>query len=164
MQQGFEDDDRESLPLQPEFSSSGPGGRIKTAIGLFGDGSSIDPTLLTEDPPFWFFLRRGQIYTHYCTALQCMDKTRALQILSAAGLPPLCILTLGLRFRILPREDFDYLDLQAVFDVAGHSPPEFGKFLDKLQDRCLYHLDRTWGVKNRQMLESADFSELRGQP
>lgn len=70
------------------------------------------------------------------------------------------MLTLGIRWQLLTRDDFDYLDLLRVFEAAGHDVVSFGKTLDRLESRSLYFLYRTFGVNSAAMLEHADLSEF----
>lgn len=148
------------LPLQPEFSGAGPGSRIKTALGTYGDGPGIDPALLIEDPPFWFILFAWRIRRNYVTAFRKMPREKALKILSVARIPPLCMLALGLRWGFIDRSEFDYLELKTLFDLAGHDTTEFGKELDKQEMRCLYRLDENFGRVSWYTLLQVDFGRF----
>jgi hypothetical protein len=157
----FNDDDPHEDPVpQPEFSGSGPGNLVRTALGLFDDDPSIDPTTLKHDPPFWFSIFQSATRKHYYRCLNQMPRERALKILHAAGIPPLCMLTVAMRWDMLIGEDYDYLDLEAVFDGAGHDVSSFGKTLDKLETRSLYRLFCTFGFRSTSMLLNADISEF----
>jgi hypothetical protein len=145
---------------QPEVSGSGPGNTIRTAVGHFDDDSYIDPTILKRDPPVWFTLFQGATRKHYYKCLNKVPTERAIKILQAAGLPPLCVLAVAMRWELLIKDGFDYVDLQTVFDEAGHDVSTFGKTLDQLEIRCLYRLYRRYGLSDASMMLNADISEF----
>jgi len=158
----FNDDKPSKEPEpQPEFSGSGPGRTIRTALGFSdGDEPSIDPATLEEDPPLWFSFIQSTARKHYYKRLNQIPRDRAIKILQASGIPPLCILTVVMKWDMLIDEDYDYLDLEAVFHGAGHDVSSFGKTLDKLEIRTLYKLFCTFGFRSSSMLQKADLSEF----
>lgn len=159
MFQGQANDESHTPRLQTEFKGSGPGGGCRTAIGLSEDGN-IDPSILVEDPPFWFPLIAWKFRKHFLSGLAGMPSERALSVLAVSGMPPLCILSLGLRWGLIDRAEFDYLDLQVLFAEAGILVPDFGRFLDVLEARSVYHLYSTLGFMELAILTDADVSML----
>lgn len=147
---------------QSESSGAGGGRNFVIAAGL-SDGDRIDPTVITRDPPFWFPIVRSRAQQHFYKCLKAMPKERAINILSAVGMPPLCVLTLGIRWQLLPRDDFDYLDLQMVFEGAGHDVSAFGKSLDRLENRSLFYLYNSVGIDSAAMLSDAEIDDFKYQ-
>jgi hypothetical protein len=152
----------EDVPLQLEYAGSGGSGRsVKTALGLFDSNHSFDPQLLTEEAPYWFHYVRRRVHKHFYQCFAKMPKERAFRIMEACGFPPLCILTIAVRWSLLGRSDnFDHFDLQAVFETAGYDVSNFGKTLNQIEMRCLYRLDKTIGTKSEQMLANAGVDEF----
>jgi hypothetical protein len=163
MPQSSEQDEplKKEAELQLESAGDGGSGRsIKTALGLFDFNHGFDPQLLTDQAPFWFHYARPRVHKHFYKCFAKMPKERAFRIMEACGLPPLCILTVALRWNLLGKEQFDHLDLQAVFETAGHDVSDFGKMLTQVEMRSLYRLNQVIGTKSEEMLAKAGIEEF----
>lgn len=138
-------DDNEPLQsneprLQLELSGSGPGNGVRTAIGTSDHGDNIDPTLIAEAPPFWFLFLSSLHRSQYYNAFSKADKEEVFKTLEIAEIPPLCRLILAVRWDLLLKDEFDYLDLEAVFQAAGHDTSAFNKLMAEQELRALYRL------------------------
>jgi hypothetical protein len=163
MPQSSEQDEpfEEDVPLQLEYAGDGGSGRSKkTALGLFDSNNSFDPQLVAEEAPFWFRYVRSRVHKHFYKMFNDMPSERAFHIMEACGFPPLCVLTIAVRWNLLAGNDFDHFDLQAVFETAGHDVSNFGKTLNQIEMRCLYRLDKTIGTKSKKILTAAGVTEF----
>lgn len=135
-------DDEEQKPrLELEYSGSGPGSRIKTAIGAGDDNSQIDPSVL-PDPPWWFSFVDPRI--NYRSLFCTLPLEVALKLLEEVEVPPLYRLGLGFQWGFLDdrRDGFMRGDLAEIMRALGVLTGSLDKELAKIEKRSTYQIWR----------------------